>query len=317
MHPGHGRSQAVARLYGVAALSYTAILARPMTGRAVLATLKTYVAMLVVTILFPILWLRSVRFAREHESLDPKAVPKVAAAIVMAVILLAGAVVAVQTYREDAQQGIYDSLENRMSAAVGNAKYNEWVDLEDAAADRVETAQKRLAESQAAGDEENITVWQNNLQNATRDRGQAQENVTALEGNQRLFQDIQAALARQDDAEAKRLIASRSVDHPDLEQNAARAFEIKDDAVADMAWFYNWLVYPGLVGVFFAPLVWAMGSLLRAGFEPSETVGFKPYPHGAMAVFLFLGAFGVPALFFSAWAFMDIRQRHEEGQIEL
>ncbi len=96
-----------------------------------------------------------------------------------------------------------------------------------------------------------------------------------------------------------------------------RALEIKDKAEADMMDIMVFLIYPGLIGVFYAPLFVALGSIMANAWEPSETIGYKKYPGLSLALFLFFGAFGWPALLFSAWGFWDIDVRAKEGQIAL
>lgn len=249
-----------------------------MRGEAFLAGTKDYLAALVSVILFPLAWFKSFRLAKKHQDDDPRGVAKVAVAIGASLVLTAVAAFMVVDFQMDAKAGMYDALDNRLSIATGNEDYKAAVE---------------------AGDD---------------------AEAARLQPNHDLYVDVSEAVQAQDDAEAKRLIAERSdavADDEDLDQQAARAFAIKDDAVSDMNTVLDWFVYPGLVGVFFAPLVWAVGSILRNAWTPSESVGFKPYPHGAMALFLLLGAFGVPALFFVGWTFFDFQNRSVEGQIAL
>ncbi len=92
---------------------------------------------------------------------------------------------------------------------------------------------------------------------------------------------------------------------------------IKTSADEDMMVWMNYLLYPGLIGVFYAPLMIALGSVMANAWEPSESVGYKKYPGASLGLFLFFGAFGWPALLFSAWGFWDIDVRSKEGQISL
>ncbi len=92
---------------------------------------------------------------------------------------------------------------------------------------------------------------------------------------------------------------------------------VKDDAEADMAQVMVLLLFPGVIGVFYAPLFVSLGNVMANAWEPSSSVGYKKYPGLSLALFLFFGAFGWPALLFSAWGFWDIDVRSKEGQIAL
>ena len=95
------------------------------------------------------------------------------------------------------------------------------------------------------------------------------------------------------------------------------AFAVKDRSVRDMTWSMWLFVWPSLFGAFFAPLAFALGSILKAAYVESDTVGFKRYPGAAAGWFLLFGAFGVPSIPFAAWVFMDAEGRSTEGQIAL
>jgi hypothetical protein len=95
------------------------------------------------------------------------------------------------------------------------------------------------------------------------------------------------------------------------------AYDRKDEGVSDLQQFMVIFVYPGLVGMLFAPILFNIGRTLNAAWVPSESVGFKPYPANSGSLFLVLGAFGIPAALFAAWAFMDVEARSAEGQINL
>lgn len=159
-----------------------------------------------------------------------------------------------------------------------------------------------------------VAIGENAYQEALESGGDAE----ALEPNHALYEQVSAAVQAHDDERAKQLIASRgSVDHPDLDAKADRAFEIKDDSVDTMRLTLWVFVYPGLIGALYAPLVFAMGNILKSAWTPSDSVGFKPYPGASAGWFLLLGAFGVPALPFAAWVLKDIGDRSAEGQIAL
>jgi hypothetical protein len=77
------------------------------------------------------------------------------------------------------------------------------------------------------------------------------------------------------------------------------------------------LFYSMITGMMVAPFVFAGGAILRRAFVPSDTVGFKAYPSKSAGFFLLLGAFGIFAIPFGAWALRDLHKRSIEGQIAL
>ncbi len=103
----------------------------------------------------------------------------------------------------------------------------------------------------------------------------------------------------------------------DIVGKTLRRIDTKSDAESDMAGIMYFLLFPGLIGVFYAPLFVALGSVMANAWEPSASVGYKKYPGLSLGLFLFFGAFGWPALLFSAWGFWDIDVRSKEGQISL
>ncbi|HUR61828.1 MAG TPA: hypothetical protein VM286_05625 [Candidatus Thermoplasmatota archaeon] len=100
-------------------------------------------------------------------------------------------------------------------------------------------------------------------------------------------------------------------------QGVPEAYEHKHEYRAQMQSMLAWFVYPGITGLFMAPFAFAGGSILNAAYEPSDTVGFKPYPGKAAGWFLVLGAFGLFAIPFAAWTLRDLSRRSAEGQINL
>ncbi|MCA1811473.1 MAG: hypothetical protein LC623_05625 [Halobacteriales archaeon] len=100
-------------------------------------------------------------------------------------------------------------------------------------------------------------------------------------------------------------------------QGVPEAYEHREQFRAQMESTLAWFVYPGITGLFLAPFAFAGGSILNAAFEPSDTVGFKPYPGKAAGFFLLLGAFGLFAIPFGAWTLRDLHKRSLEGQIAL
>ncbi|MHB8632697.1 MAG: hypothetical protein ACYDBQ_01840 [Thermoplasmatota archaeon] len=175
------------------------------------------------------------------------------------------------------------------------------------------------------------------LRGALHDRAAALEAVNGnkwkgmfpLAANHALYLQVSQLVALQEDGPAKALIHDAATDDratnpndlyapfTNMESNALAAFAVKDQSLSDMANFLLWFIYPSLVGLLFAPLVWAQGSIVRAAWKPSDTVGFKPYPHFAAFSVLALGAFGVPAFWFAMASLRDIAGRAREGQISL
>lgn len=100
-------------------------------------------------------------------------------------------------------------------------------------------------------------------------------------------------------------------------QGVPAAYEHKHEFRVQMQSMLSWFVYPCVTGLFMAPFAFAGGSILNAAYEPSATVGFKPYPGKAAGLFLLLGAFGLFAIPFAAWTLRDLSKRSVEGQIAL
>jgi hypothetical protein len=100
-------------------------------------------------------------------------------------------------------------------------------------------------------------------------------------------------------------------------EGVPEAFKHKEEFRAQMKSTLAWFVYPGVSGLFLAPFAFAGGSILNAAFEPSDSVGYKPYPGKAAGWFLLLGAFGLFAIPFGAWTLRDLHKRSIEGQIAL
>lgn len=285
---------------------------RNVETKAATAGFSTYLSSLVATVLFPLQWMRMMRVARAHESVDANGVKKVAAGAVLGLLLAAGGAFMVVDFEAGATAGIYDTLDGRLSANLGNDQYLEHVAAAASAQDSVELAEDKLA----AG--EDPAIWEPNRQNAIDTRNEEQAKADALEPNHILFNAVSEFVMAQDDVGAKATIANRgAIDYPGMDERSANSFAIKDGAMADMTNFLNWFVWPGIAGLLFAPLVFAMGTILKNAHVPSDSVGWKQYPAGAMALFLLLGGFGVPALFFAAWTFQDIGQRSRVGQIAL
>lgn len=148
------------------------------------------------------------------------------------------------------------------------------------------------------------------------DAGDA-DGAAALRGNHDLYTAVSARLAAHDGDGALALIEARHSSVEINEEGVERSFGVKDDSIRGLGQVMWFLVYPGLAGVFYAPIVMALGSSLRRNWVPSESVGFKPYPSGAAGLFLLFGAFGIPSTFFAAWTLKDIEDRTVEGQISL
>lgn len=286
--------------------------------------LKSYLATLVATIVFPLVWLQALRLARRHGDADPRARVKVLLSIAVSLGIAAVGTYGLLGFVASAEAGIYDSMGDRLAVAVGESEY-----------------QDALATAATAG--KAIGIIEANLANATDDAKRAelqaaldiqrttlagsQARSAELQDNHEAYLAIADAVAAQDDDAIHRLVAdvpaftdlstSKFPKFGDLADNEAAAFAIKDRSVDDLGLFAWVFLWPSLVGAFFAPLAFALGSILRKAYEPSATVGFKPYPGAAAGFFLLLGAFGVPSLVFAAWTFNDAFGRSEEGQIAL
>ncbi len=143
----------------------------------------------------------------------------------------------------------------------------------------------------------------------------------ALNAAQNAYADArfqaQQSLAAANAAGFETPVPSTVHDSSDLAPRTSRLLSIKTDAEGDMAGIMFFLLFPGVIGVFYAPVFIALGSVMANAWEPSSSVGYKKYPGLSLALFLFLGAFGWPALLFSAWGFWDIDVRSKEGQISL
>lgn len=276
--------------------------------------LKAYVSALVATVLFPLLWLRSLRLARRHADADPRGPLKVMAAIAVGVgILLAGAFVLVQ-FQANAVDGMYGSMDTRLQVAVGEKDYNDNVATANAAAVAIPIIQKNLAN---ATDEAKRADLQAALNATIEQRDTAVANVAKLTPNHQLYTRLQPMVADQDDDAIRAEVARAQLTAPADQAAVEGAIAVKDTSVKDMQrgmWLFVW---PSLVGAFFAPMAFAMGSILKAAFAESDTVGFKRYPGAAAGLFLLFGAFGLPSIPFAAWVFMDAENRSVEGQIAL
>lgn len=286
--------------------------------------LKSYVATLVATIVFPILWMQALRMARRHADADPRARLKVLAAIAVSVAILVVGFLTIAGFLANAQAGIYGSMDKRLATATGESEYQDQLTI-------IETAQGAIPKIEAnlanATDPAKHDALQTTLDATRADLAKAQARKAEMEDDHAQYLLISAAVAKQDDADVHRLVdgvpawsdapGSKFPKFKDLHANVDAAFAKKDESLSDMqrfAWLFLW---PGLAGAFFAPLAFAMGSILGRSFEPSDTVGFKPYPGAAAGLFLLFGAFGLPSIPFAAWVFNDCFGRSEEGQIAL
>lgn len=377
-----------------------------MPGEAPPTGFRSYLVQLGRTVVFPLMWMQAMRFARDQEDVDPRAPTKLTAAIVVSVVLTAGVgallyagAPGVPSYiipgYSDLRSGMYDSLDSRLAEAVeesgvegyqgqvdrieaslntmrilarnlqelvedegdpGQAadadrlhgeheeslealqpeegeglveRLRDAEDVEDLAAqvregvDRMQSAASALNDT-ASQLNDTASVFASAHQNETDTVHEALDELVALADNHRLYLELKAVVAQE---QAKRPLVQETRNERIQETVAASGLDVTegvegaigryDDAKADMDRVFLILLIPGLVGVFYAPLVLAMGSVLRTRFEPSATVGYKPYPGRAMGLFLLLGGFGIPALFFAAWAFQDMEIRRLEGQIAL
>src|SRR5688500_16623404 len=107
--------------------------------------LKSYLAALVATIVFPLVWMRSLRLARRHVDADPRGPLKVLAAIAVGLgILLVGSFVLI-TFQATAVDGMYDSMETRLASATGEKDYSDNVATVEAANSAIPVIQRNLA----------------------------------------------------------------------------------------------------------------------------------------------------------------------------
>lgn len=287
-----------------------------MNGKGRGSVLKAYLGALIAVVIFPLLWLRSLRLARRHTDVDARAPAKVVLAILVSVGILAVGAFALITLQRNATEGTYDSLDGRMSVVLGESDYLANVNVTELKPAQLRTIEQKIAAERAVGN--NTTALEEGLAVARKELSDAQAQVQALGPNHALYIQVSAALEDQDDARARSLVDASTLSSPkDIHANTDAAFAVKDQSVQDMRGWLLFMLWPSLIGAFFAPLAFALGSILKAAFVPSDTVGFKPYPGGAAGFFLLFGAFGLPSIPFAAWTFMDAEQRSIEGQIAL
>lgn len=285
-----------------------------MSGDGPRRGLKSYLATLVATVLFPLLWLQALKLARRHQGDDPRARAKVVLAMGLGLVFLVGGAYVLVGFQADAKAGMYDSLEDRLAVAVGESAYQDGLSAIEAANNALPKIEANLAN---ATDDAKRAELEKARDDTLTARNKAQATVTLLTPNHDLFGRIQQAVADQDDAAIRALFATAPAEPAKAAEGAEAALAIKDGAVDDMV-LYSWLfLWPSLAGAFYAPLAFALGNILRKSFKPSDTVGFKPYPGAAAGFFLLLGAFGLPSVPFAAWTFNDAMGRSEEGQIAL
>ena len=277
--------------------------------------LKAYVGALVATILFPLVWMRALRLARRHTDSDPRAPVKVAAAIAAGVgILLVGAFVLLQ-FQDRAIEGMYESMDTRLATAVGEKDYSDNVATVEAANGAIPIIQRNLANET---DPVKREALQTALNATIKQRDDAVLNVQKFGPNHQLYGRLVPLLEDRDDDAIREEVADAGLATPaDAVGATEAAIAVKDQSVRDMYWSLWLFVWPSLFGAFFAPLAFALGSILKRGFVESDTVGFKPYPGAAAGWFLLFGAFGLPSIPFAAWVFMDAENRSVEGQIAL
>lgn len=274
--------------------------------------LKSYLGTLAATILVPLLWMRALGMARDRADDDPRARAKVLAAIGASIAIALVGTSILLGFLASAQAGMYDSLDGRLAQATGETEYQDQLTAIESANSAIPNIEAALANATDA----NRARLQETLNQTRADLQKAQARSSQLEANHAQYERISAAVQRQDDTEAKRLIATAPA-YDGKDAAASTAFEIKDRAVRDMWTFSLLFLWPSLLGAFFAPLAFALGSILARAFVPSDTVGYKPYPGAAAGLFLLFGAFGLPSLLFAAWTFNDAFNRSAEGQIAL
>src|ERR1051326_918146 len=96
-----------------------------MNGKALWGGLKSYLGAILAIVLFPLLWVRLVRFARRHKADDRRGVAKVGVAIVASLLIAAGLGLQFEKFQHGATNGMYASMDKRLSAAVGESEYED------------------------------------------------------------------------------------------------------------------------------------------------------------------------------------------------
>ncbi len=278
---------------------------------------KAYLANLFTVLIFPLLWVQSLRFAKAHRDDDAKAVAKVAVGIVASILVAGGGILWLTGFEADSQDGFYDALGATLAAQTGEGDYQAAVEAATIAQTNYLGAQEKRDEAEAAGDSDGAQRWQATMDEQEAEMMAQASTAQSLAPNHQLFLQVNATLTARDDAAGKALISrSTAVDDAHRER-ALAAYDLKDEMEGDLALTMNWMMWPSLLGIFYAPVIFAVGNVLQSTWVPSNTVGFKPYPHKAAGWFLLMGAGGVPSPFFAAWAMTDMQARAAEGQIDL
>lgn len=289
-----------------------------MAGQAVWATFTKYISSLVLTILAPLQWVRLIKVAGQHRGLDRHATKKIAVGIVAGLALTGVSTYIVVDFHDDATQGVYSTLSSSLSASMGNEAYRAALQDQEAARNLIDTADKKIAEAQEEGDPEKEQLWRENRAQYVTDLNDAISRGNARVDNANLWVQVNHSLLVNRDDDTAMALIDANAGMPGLSvAGSMNHFDKKDQTMDDMNSMLAWFVYPGLIGVLWAPVAFAAGHVLKTTYVPSETIGFKPYPGGAAALFLLFGAFGVPALFFAAWVNQDFADRTEIGQISL
>ncbi len=239
---------------------------------------------------------------------------------------------AAQTYQARLQQehaffqSIHIHVVNQDDAALRNAVQQRFAASQPDAvlAPALLDAEKARDAAHKALDEAAVAVLALDLMEQAGmavDPAERQEAEAALNQAQNDFPaariDAQEALAALQDAGIEEPVPSDVYDSEKLPSRTDYWLAVKDDAEADMQQVMVFLLFPGVIGVFYAPIMVALGNVMANAWEPSSSVGYKKYPGLSLGLFLFFGAFGWPALLFSAWGFWDIDVRSKEGQIAL
>jgi hypothetical protein len=311
-----------------------------MTGKGLWNGLKSYVGALLTVLLFPLFWARALKLARRHHDADPRGTAKVAIAILLSLAILGGGLFVLVGFQAGAQHAMYTkSLDQRVRVAVGNSTWADNVAAVTAADAALPVIERNLAnatlalekaraingsspspQSQAAVEknETKVADLTKALVDTRAARATAVGNIANYTPNHQLYERLVPAIEAEDDDAIRSMMAQDPLARPaDMDAHVDDALRLKDNAVSDMhlsMWLFVW---PSLAGAFLAPVVFAIGSILRKAFVPSDTVGFKPYPGAAAGFFLLFGAFGAPSIPFAAWTYLDFEQRSREGQIAL
>ena len=202
-----------------------------MNGKALWSGLKSYLGALLAVVLFPLFWARSLRLARRHAGADPRGPAKVGAAILVSVLILAGGAYSILGFDARARDGMYDSMDTRLSAAVGESEYQDNVATVTASDLAIPIIERNLANATAAGEQAKAADLQKALNDTRKARSDAAAKVTALTPNHQLYEGLQPAVAAKDDDAIRSTVSGSGLAYPAaMIQDTEAAIAVKDAA---------------------------------------------------------------------------------------